>query len=46
LQAQRTKRLVAQLTREVALELVTVLGGARAHELTIEFGISVHGPRL
>jgi hypothetical protein len=42
LQAQRAEVVVAQLARQVALELVTELCGTGAYKLAVEFGVLVH----
>ena len=45
LQAQGAKGIVAQLARQVAVELVAVLLGALAHRLAVKVGIGVHAVR-
>ena len=42
LQAQGSELVIAERARKVALELVAVLCGARAHELTVEVVVLVH----
>jgi hypothetical protein len=43
LQAQRAEFLAAQFAREVALQLIPVLGGPGMDELAVECGVTVHG---
>jgi hypothetical protein len=42
LQPQGAKFFVGQLTRQVPLQLVAVLLGARMNEMSIEWGVGVH----